>query len=554
MNRWINKAHVGQGEACGGRQMQSAVKSRSCGRRAMQNAGFSLLELIIAVSIFAIAAAILLQAFVTSGRINRKSGIYLDASTAAQNVMEEIKSEPFEEVALAFDYPVDATNGKLRLGFLEDQSARYQSGELAIKEMLKDGDSYRDVRLYHPADQDTSLVTASIISEDNGKTWTFNPRTTGKNKSKYYFQIAGLQSGSEEFDALVTFDGSTDSGYSNQTTSKTGTGKNDYEMPNISHLDTKTNAFLIMPMNWDENAMETIAAKQYEEAQKRWAEDKGSSTDKPQKLDVSDIYQQTKRTLYIKVDESGGTIKAEAKYTLNTYSYVKAGGGKYESMDICPCGGKADGLNGCFCTYESAYMPFYSSEAGSELKNLFIFYYPNYASTSTAHPLDEIVFENTSNYPLQLYVAKQRPDSQDGQDTALPTAAQEQKYRMALTVKESPSALGQTNWNTNPSLYRAKTVLRTNLDTNISNTDDVLTRTSVNQMRLVYQAVSKTGANEKKVSGRSAKQVLSVNGLDDREQADRIYAAKVEIYRAGAAAQNFPESERLVVLEGAKEN
>ena len=87
-----------------------------------------------------------------------------------------------------------------------------------------------------------------------------------------------------------------------------------------------------------------------------------------------------------------------------------------------------------------------------------------------------------------------------------------------------------------------------------SNTADVLNRTAVNQMKLVYQAVSGTGANEKRVSGRSAKQVLSVNGLDDREQADRIYTARVEIYRAGAAARNFPESERLVVLEGAKEN
>lgn len=125
---------------------------------------------------------------------------------------------------------------------------------------------------------------------------------------------------------------------------------------------------------------------------------------------------------------------------------------------------------------------------------------------------------------------------------------------MALTVKENPSALGQSNWNTNPSLYRAKTVLRTNLDTNISNTADVLNRTAVNQMKLVYQAVSGTGTNEKRVSGRSAKQVLSVNGLDDREQADRIYTARVEIYRASAAARNFPESERLVVLEGAKEN
>ena len=41
----------------------------------INNAGMSLLELIIAVSIFAIAAVIFLQAFVTSGRVNKKSGL-----------------------------------------------------------------------------------------------------------------------------------------------------------------------------------------------------------------------------------------------------------------------------------------------------------------------------------------------------------------------------------------------------------------------------------------------------------------------------------------------
>ena len=55
------------------------------------NTGMTLLELIIAVSIFAIAAAVLLQSFVTSSRVNKKSSLYLNASTAAQNVMEAVK-------------------------------------------------------------------------------------------------------------------------------------------------------------------------------------------------------------------------------------------------------------------------------------------------------------------------------------------------------------------------------------------------------------------------------------------------------------------------------
>ncbi len=549
------------------------------------NTGMTLLELIIAVSIFAIAAAVLLQSFVTSSRVNKKSSLYLNASTAAQNVMEAVKGKDFGDLSLAFNYPVDPATNTLRLDFLNDQLGGYRSGSLTMKEVLKDNGTYKDVRLYRSSDKDTSQVTASVISTDNGKTYTFNPRTKGANQSKYYFQIAGMEVGNQTFDALVTFDGSKDSGYKKKTSSNKEMGKNDYEVPNISKLDTDSNAFLIMPLNWDENAMKNMVAEQALRARNLYPNDipQGEGA----LLDVNDVYQHTKRTLYIKVEESGGTVKASAKYTLSAYDYKKKNGKEYETMSICPCKGKRDGQNGCFCTYESAYVPFYSSEAGAELKNLFVFYYPNYNSTSSASPLDEIVFENTDNYPVQLYVAKQRPDSTSGDLTSAdqtsggtgtsgaaagqaatdesdktgesevtsgPTSKQEQDYRMSLTVKECPAARGQINWNTNPSLYRATTVLRTNLDYNISNLDDVLDRTSVNQMKLTYQAVTKAGANEKKVTGKNARQVLSVNGLDDKESEDRIYTAKVEIYKAGAANNNFPESDRLITLDGAKEN
>ncbi len=516
-------------------------------RKQNTNAGMTLLELIIAVSVFAIAATILLQAFVTSGRINRKSALYLDASNAAQNLMEEIKSRDFSEVSRAFNYPVDTVNDQMRLGILQEQKSRYESGVLTIKESLFQADSgvYQDVRLYRATDTDTSKVTASVISGDGGKTYTFNPRTKGENRSKYYFQIAGMESGDETFDALLTFDGSESSGYKTED-------KNAYEVPNISQLDTKTNAFLIMPTNWDENAMKTIVEQQYQAAMAAYSADPAPATEKemPQRLDADDVYTSTRRTLYVRLEESGGTIRAEARYELNTYSYVKKGGNKYERMDICPCNGRADGQNGCFCTYESAYVPFYSSEAGADLKNLFVFYYPNYNSTSASQPLDEIIFENTANYPVNLYVAKQQPEN--SQDTTA-SAKDEQNYRMKLTVYENPAARGYTNWNTNPSLYRSQTVLRTNLDTNIS-VSSTLKRTSVSQMQLTYQAMSASGTAGKKVTGRGARQILAVNGLDDKESQDRIYAVTVGIYKAGAAKKNFPESDRIVLLDGAKDN
>ena len=120
-------------------------------RRERSNAGMSLIEVIVAVSIFSIAAAVLLQSFVTSQRINKKSNLYLEATTVAQNIMEEIKSKDFEDVSLAFNYPIDVLTGQSRLSFLNSDKSRINTGEensIGVREIVKDGDEYNDVRLY----------------------------------------------------------------------------------------------------------------------------------------------------------------------------------------------------------------------------------------------------------------------------------------------------------------------------------------------------------------------------------------------------------------------
>ena len=544
-------------------------------RRKKSNAGMSLLEVIVAVSIFSIATAVLLQSFVTSQRINKKSNLYLEATTVAQNIMEEIKSKDFEDVSLAFNYPIDVLTGQSRLSFLNSETARINTGKensIGVKEIVKDGDNYKDVRLYNSLDgDDTSRVTASVISKDNGVTYEFNPRKTGDTASKYYFQLTNVTNNHETFDALVEFNGGKSSGYKKKTATNNEEGKNDYLVPNIAKLDTKTNAFLIMGKNWDESAMKQIIVDQKQKAEKLWSEDlnkyiQAAQTEEekkelteqftalypqPQELDLEDVYKQTKRTLYVEINESGGIIKVEAQYVLNTYNYVKKGGNKYERMDICPCEGKSDRerVKGCFCTYPSAHWTIYSSEADVKLKNLYIFYYPNYESKNATKPLDNIIIENTENYPVNVYVTKQRDEENN-----VPSSIQENSYRMALTIKECPAELGQTNWNTNPSLYRAQTKLRTNLDYNISDFDKILTRPRIGQIQLTYQSVTRDGQNDKKKTGAAAKQILNYNGLDDKTEVDRIYTAKVNVYKSGAAAKGFPKDELVVSLDGAKEN
>ena len=545
------------------------------------NTGMTLLEVIVAVSIFAIAATVLLQSFVTSSRINKKSNLYLEATTVAQNIMEEIKAKKFAEVSLAFNYPLDSY-GSSRLTFLDTQKNRINSGtadELGIREVLATKDNsnsvvYNSVRKYTDGVEESN-VTASVISADNGKTYKFNPRNTGVNASKYYFELTNVNNNHETFDALVTFDGSQSSGYKKKTTTNSEEGKNDYLAPNISKLDTKSNAFLIMPQTWDENAMQQLVNAQEVNAKAKWEEQEKqdivqgtdeskedyeqrkaeyeASHPQPQRLDWKDVYKNTRRTLYIKIEENNGTIKAKAKYTLCAYNYKKKGGSTYETMSFCPCNGtgeEGDNIkDGCFCTYKSAYVPFYSSETGESLKNLFVFYYPNYNSKSLTNPYDKIVLDNTTNYEVNFYVTKQRDEANQ-----IPSYSQETMYRMSLTIQENPAARGKSNWNTNPGLYRAVTKLRTNLDYNISDMDEVLNRPKISQMSLTYQAVNDSGNNGAKVSNSAAKKILEYNGLDDREEEDRIYTVKVEVYKAGAAAKNFQGEKPIATLDGSKEN
>lgn len=501
-------------------------------KRKNANAGMTLLEVIIAVSIFSIAAIVLLQSFVTSGRINRKSDEYMEATTMAQNLMEEIKAKKFEVVSLAFNYPIDSITGDTRISFLNTQKDRIENNSLGIREVLKSTNNqnetvYSAVSKYKDG-VDESKVTASVISTDNGKTYKFNARKKGANASKYYFELTNVKADHGSYDALVEFDGSVDSGYKEKTTAaNTGNGKNDYLAPNISDMDSKTNALLTEEQYPNKEGLSDNMVNWFDIA----------FGDTSEMLD--DIYDHSVRTLTIRIEENGGTVKVHADRQLNPWDWIHS---HYEEKLRNKNIGDSENI------IESSGIV-YSSETGEKMENIFLFYYPNYNSTSSVNPLDRIVLDNTTNYEVNFYVTKQRDEQKK-----VPTSAQESQYRMSLTINENPAARNKTNWNTNPGLYKAVTKLRTNLDYNISDMNSVLDRPKVSQMSLTYQAFNDSGSKGAKVTNNSAKKVLDCNRLDDREAEDRIYTAKVSVYKAGAAEKNFPDSDLIVTLDGAKED
>ena len=543
------------------------------------NAGMTLLEVIVAVSIFSITAIVLLQSFVTSGRINKKSNTYMEATTVAQNIMEEIKAKKFEEVSLAFNYPVDST-GYTRLNFLNTQVDKVLNGTLGIKEVLQSKDEsenavYKDVSKYREG-VDEKNITASVISKDNGKTYEFNARKSGENASKYFFELTNVTNNHESFDALVEFDGSSDSGYKKKTVTNNEQGKNDYLSPNISNLDTKSNILFIVPKEKYLNEFKKdngLLDRQYRVAHTKWENDRDkycgsadseeyeerlsdftSKYPEPKPLSAEKVFSSAKKILVVTLDyeEEIGEVKVKFKYKIDAHDYVSEDDPVYGRMDLCKCGGDTDNEGDSdeyFCTINTEKD--YTQDPENELKNIYIFYYPNYNSTNATKALDTITFENLNNYPVNLYVSKQQ-DEESKKDNSL--ARKENMYRMSLTIKENPyiNEKKDTNWNTNSSLFRSQTKLRTNLDYNIFY--EVLDRPKISQMKLTYQGVDDGSGRERNVSGTGAKNILSFNGLDDKEEADRIYTVKVSVYKAGAAEKNFPKEDLIVSLDGAKED
>lgn len=83
--------------------MKTAAESRKLNK----DAGFSLLELLIAVIILAIIVIPLLNLFLSSNRLNIKSRQTLRATTAAQDIMEGLKAYDINEIKEQFDKPAD---------------------------------------------------------------------------------------------------------------------------------------------------------------------------------------------------------------------------------------------------------------------------------------------------------------------------------------------------------------------------------------------------------------------------------------------------------------
>lgn len=155
--------------------MRSAAKAKrqlNTRRQSSSDAGFSLVELLIAVTILAIIVIPLLHMFVTSTRINVKSRQMLRATTVAQDIMEGLKAYNLEEVRAQFAPPEGASPSTY----------------------------------YYPSNGFYVLNT-NLIQGGVREITELGPDATGE--EIYYFGIENLKMQGGEYDALIKLDAST---------------------------------------------------------------------------------------------------------------------------------------------------------------------------------------------------------------------------------------------------------------------------------------------------------------------------------------------------------
>jgi hypothetical protein len=460
-------------------------------------------ELLISVTILAIIVIPLMHVFLTSSKINIKSRKTLRATTVAQDIMEGLKAYDIEELKTQFNNPGD--------------------GFYVINDSIVKGG----------VGEDETREAAEVSTDADG-----NP-----NPGYYCFTMEGVTLQGSEYDALIKIDGRDymESGThtaKQSNTDATGTPKahNNGGFAVVSAIDTD-NGTVTETYSMKRKALDEALA--FFESDFR---DDGVITDEQMPDDVIN---------WTNTDTFFDTISRNIDVTLEKDPTPDADGNDVVNVSASICydfeysgthtlvyvmGSEAGGPDPC-------------GEMKGETKRLNIMYYPLYGT----NVLDEqITINNGAAVPLELTVAKQVYSSNDSVDPAadpdvLSDAklfAFEKNYKLDLKVQKAGGALcGKDDF-----------TLRTNVGTNLVNLSyaDVKDGDSSWQLAINGDSADSKKYNVFNLSGVRI-DALSAPGTDN-EITEVIYDVTVEVYKAGAADKDFPEEDKMVSIDGSKNN
>lgn len=316
-----------------------------------QNKGFTLMEVLIAITILAIIVGPLLHSFVVAAQTNAKSKQILRSTTLAQNVMEELKAYSLEDIARQF-------NSKPGQVYTTDTSITSLASDAAYEALVTTVDG-KDVYTAVKTTADLAegeTATASIVSaaDPTGKPeGCFRGQASGN----YCFILENVQMESARFDMAIRIN-------ENANGSK--------NLVNITSMNRSDCGYYAQ-----DEAMDGNVADEFQRRNDIYSERITS-------LDSSEFEDIMSREIVIdiNVDISGNeSVKV-------TYNYEVAEG--YTAPE-----------NRTYSEFTTIFDNYASKE---ELKAVYLYYYPLYGTGRT----DAIKIVNNSNKNIPVYLIKMK--------------------------------------------------------------------------------------------------------------------------------------------------
>lgn len=505
-------------------------------RKLNKDAGFSLLELLIAVVILAIIVIPLLNLFLSSNRLNIKSRQTLRATTAAQDIMEGLKAYNIEEIRTQFDKPADGfyvIDSRLIKGGVAEEAPGMgnptdglyvfsmkdvsMQGSKFDAKIVVDARGYMDPEEFHP-----------------GAPHTYDPTYFDGKKCT----VCGVYGHDDAFNKAALAD-------ARSIDKKNGTfvEAEKYRQAALksvfkdANMESAIKAALLASGapagNIDNEYLNTQDAVHFK--------------------NLNTFFHKVSRTLTIElttsseVDKDGNPMVDMVVTQVYDFTYKDVSGGNVEvhtsgdmgsgvMVSSLPCG-KITRMK--------------DAATGSESINVNLFYYPLYGYGSGA---DKIVVNNASGADLNLLIAKQRHETADPSDPNKvdltdpeyfpdpQLMAAEQTYRVEIEVNDT--------YGFDPDQF----TLKTNLGLNLVG-EKYMGGASIELPSQFHPAT---------IAGMPLNQlnIFTLDGVRSPlgkagapgEATELIYDVEVSVYEEGAAAAGFPDDKRMVVIGGSTTN
>ena len=438
----------------------------------LKNKGFSLVEVLIAMGILAIIVAPMLRSFVFSYNMNAKSRHRMDAVNMSENLLEGIKGNTLEDDVKKFTTSVSFD--------LIDTNLISSNG--LVEQILPNEGELKGNTGYVSLAADDGI---SQVTTDASGSYVFTPSTN--ESKKYFFHVKNITPQKVSYDAFIEIDPSPYKG-----TGKTnGLGKyyhNNALVGSVSSVNNDENLAFMEDESQDLDILSTLYTNGLI----------GQGSSYP---DISDETNTAygENVLYrdININITDANVSVVYDYSAKVAGFSEV-------------------------ALKTSQKPTTSSSKPSDLKNIYVFYYPIYSSKA-GNIHDQFHIYNQKKYPVNVYLVKQEKTLET---TSLQVA--ETMYKTAVYIEENNKSGAYTD--------HAATIM-TNIGTNLAaEYVDGLSATA-DQGNFYY--------NDMMLSGTSKDELVKT--LDNKEARDRYFDVKIRVFESKNVTDGtIPKDEDLV--------